>query len=94
MFNEFGHYTGPRIPDDCVIECTAAGQPADDAVEHWARVLDFEVPRVAAINYLARTGSATREELASRSDEYLAEFVLWIACCNMLENGDWLGLCE
>ncbi len=91
LFDANGYYTGPTIPDDCVTDCAAQGR-VDGAVDAWRYTLNFEVPRKLAISYLREFGAWTRGELDYASDELLAERVLWIACCELKESGNWLGL--
>ena len=109
LFNEYGHFIGSFknehdhyvncIPRECVADCSAAGS-VDRAVAYWRRKLDFQVPRERAIDYLAATGAWPRESnkydagLNEMSDDALAEKVLWLACGDMKERGEWLGLCQ
>ena len=90
-FDEYGNFTG-TIPQECVRDCSAPGQPADEAVEFWRKELNFQVPRKQAIDYLSQLGAWSREELDEKADEGLAEIVLWIACGDIKEHGEWLGL--
>lgn len=94
MFNEYGYYIGKRIPVRCVRECTRGGQDASEAVAFWVKKLDFDVPRQMAIDYLARTGGWTREELADAPQGDINARVLWLACHDMNEEGVYLGVCE
>jgi hypothetical protein len=54
--------------------------------------LEFQVPRERAIAYIREFGAWTAEELAAKSDDDLAEVVLWLACCQIRETGEWWGL--
>ena len=89
-FDSRGYLLG-TLPEDCIGDCSHAGA-CDADVEYWRRRLDFTVPRDRAIAYLREFGAWTAEELAARTDEELAELVLWAACCDVRESGGWLGL--
>jgi hypothetical protein len=79
------------IPAEAVPDCHHAGA-CDEGVEYWRKKLGFEVPRKLAIEWLADFGAWTREELAEAEPETLAERVLWLACADIAEQGEWLGL--
>jgi hypothetical protein len=70
-----------EFPEECVSDCSHSG-PCDSDVEYWRKRLDFIAPRDQAINYLREFGAWTPEEMAAKSDEELAETILWSACCN------------
>jgi hypothetical protein len=89
-FNSHGYLLG-TLPADCVADCAHAG-PCDQDVRHWREQLEFQVPRDRAIAYIREFGAWTREELAAKSDEELAEVVLWLGCCQVRETGKWWGL--
>jgi hypothetical protein len=89
-FDSQGYFLGV-LPEDCIADCSHSG-PCDADVEYWRRRLDFEVPREAAIAYFREFGAWTAEELAAKTDEELAELVLWSACCDIRESGEWFGL--
>ena len=89
-FNSHGYLLG-TLPADCIADCAHSG-PCDDDVRHWRQRLDFQVPRERATAYLREFGAWTAEELAAKSDEDLAEVVLWLACCQIRETGKWWGL--
>lgn len=97
-FNEYGHFTG-HLPDDCVTACSHAGR-CDDDVEYWRKRLNFTVPRDKAISHLAEYGAWPKETneydegLRDMSDEELAEKVLWLACGDIEEQGEWSGMCS
>lgn len=97
QFDEHGWFSG-TIPAKCVADCTQPGQDADEDVRHWIKKLDFEVPRDLAIRYLREFGAWPLESdeydqgLEDMSDGELAEKVLWIACGDIKENGEWFGL--
>jgi hypothetical protein len=89
-FDSHGYLLG-TLPEDCVSDCSHAGACEAD-VRYWRGRLDFSVPRERAIGYLREFGAWTAEELADRTDEELAEIVLWVACGDLRESGEWLGL--
>lgn len=90
-FDEDGTYTGEEIPAECVADGTAQGA-CDEAMAYWREKLDFTVPRKQAIDYVAASGGWEREELEEMSDDEIAEIVLWMACGQIKEDGDWCGL--
>jgi hypothetical protein len=61
-------------------------------VAYWRARLDFTVPRDTAIAYLRDFCAWTAEELAAKTDDELAEVVLWSACSDIRESGEWFGL--
>ena len=89
-FNPDGFVLRP-IPAECIADCSHSG-PCDDDVRHWREKLEFQVPRERATAYIREFGAWTPEELAAKSDEELAEVVLWLACCQVRETGKWWGL--
>ena len=91
MFDQYGWYCGPAIPADCVADCSHSGDCSVD-VEWWRDMLEFKVPRELAIKWLRESGAYADEELEEKSDVALAEIVLWMACCEIKEEGEWLGL--
>lgn len=97
-FNEWGYFTG-HIPPECVAACSHSGDCGDD-VEYWRKLLNFSVPRDQAIAYLREFGAWPMQTdkydrgLTDMTDEELAIKVLWLACCDLKETGEWLGLCH
>lgn len=89
LFNEYGYFQG-EIPADCVGACTEPGRDASESVEYWVDYLDFRVPREQAIKYLKEFGAW--EDLDKEDDLTLAMRCLWLACGDIKENGEWLGL--
>jgi len=79
------------IPKEAVSACSGPGR-ADEAVESWRKKLNFEVPRAKAISYLREYGAWDAPELQAMDDDDLAEKVLWIACGDIKERGEWIGL--
>jgi len=68
-----------ELPEEAIAECSAQGQ-CDEAVSYWRKKLAFTVSREYAISGLRRYGAWSQEELQAKSDEDLAETILWIAC--------------
>ena len=97
LFDNYGHFLG-KIPEECWRDCSAPGQAADESVEYWRKRLNFVVPREKAIKYLREFGAwpVISDEydkgLADMSDDELADKVLWLACGDIRENGQWFGL--
>ena len=96
LFDEYGWFHG-TLPADCVADCSTQGS-VDEAVTYWRKQLNFEVPRELAIRWLHEYGAWPLESdeydtgLNQMSDEDIAEKVLWLACCDLRENGEWFGL--
>lgn len=90
MFNEYGHFTG-TLPTECVEDCSAQGS-VDESVAYWRERLNFAVPRELAIRWLQDFGAWPVEGLQDMTDTEIAEKVLWLACCEIRENGEWFGL--
>lgn len=74
------------IPEECVTECTHPGE-CDADVIRWREKLGFTVSRPDAIRGLRMYGAWSPEELAVKTDEELAEIVLWVACGSIKEDG-------
>lgn len=89
-FDEQGTLIG-TIPRECVEQCSHSGNCEED-VKAWRKKLDFQVPRQKAIAFLREYGAWTIEDLNDKSDEELADIVLWLACGDVLESGEWFGL--
>jgi len=89
-FDQYGQLVRD-LPADCVADCTMPG-PCDALVNDWADMLRFNVPRKMAINYLKEFGAWSEFELNQKTTKDLSEIVLWIACGDIKESGEWLGL--
>jgi len=89
LFDAHGWFTG-NLPAECVADCTTPGQDAGPSVDYWRKRLDFQVPRELAVKYLRDFGAW--DSLETDSDDNLARRVLWIACGDIRENGEWFGL--
>jgi hypothetical protein len=96
-FNEYGHFLS-ELPEECWRDCSTPGQAADESVAYWRKKLSFVVPRDKAIEYLVDFGAWPWQEcdgdkgLIDMTDDELADKVLWLASCDMRENGEWFGL--
>lgn len=92
-FNDSGALSGGRFPAECIRACSAIGS-VDEAVAEWATRLDLVIalepirPRVE--QYLLDMGAWG--DLHSTDMETLARRVLWLACCEIAECGEWLGV--
>ena len=87
-FDDNGWMNG-TIPEECVADCSASGA-VDEAVEYWVKKLGFDVPEPKAAEWLREYGAWDAEELADH--EANARRVLWLACGDVKEKGEWMGL--
>jgi hypothetical protein len=87
-FHENGELKG-ELPQNCVDECSSQGD-CTASVQEWIEELDFKVDRNQAIKYLEEFGAW--DTLESDSDQEITERVLWVACGDISEQGEWLGL--
>jgi hypothetical protein len=92
-FDRNGYMIRGHFPKDCVSECAQSGQVAD-YVADWRDTLGFDrsiAPvRDQAIRYLREHGAW--DDFGVASLETLADRVLWLACCEIKESGQWLGM--
>ena len=72
------------VPREAIMECSAPGQ-VDEDVTYWREQLNLTVNRERAIECLAGYGAWERDDLNGRTDDDLAEIVLWLACGNFAE---------
>ena len=79
-WSQYGEYT-KSLPADCIKDCSSPGQ-RDSHVATWVEELDFAngMPIEKAKNYIAEYGAWDREELDQKSDEEIAQIVLWLFC--------------
>ena len=89
-FDNYGHFIG-HIPEEAIKDCSHPGECCHDC-EAWVEDLGFTVPREQAIDYLLELGAWKSEELQAKDNKELAILVLWIACGEIQENGEWIGL--
>lgn len=82
-----------EIPRECVEACSHSGR-CDDDVKYWRCELNFQVPRAAAVAFLAEYGAWDDAELAESTDDELADRVLWLACGDISDGGEFYGLSQ
>ena len=87
-FDNYGNFTA-SIPVECVRECSASGA-VDESVAYWVKKLHFDAPEPLAAKWLKEFGAWDDEELADHAAN--VRRVLWLACCDLREQGEWLGL--
>lgn len=89
----YGYLSSGSFPADCIESCSASGA-VDDAVEYWRKKLGLsealEPVRPLVERYLREFGAW--DDLATADIDTLADSVLWIACCDIAEQGEWSGL--
>ncbi len=88
-----GWLASGRFPQECIDDCGASGQ-ADEAVEYWRKELKFvealEPVESLARDYLREYGAW--DDLDEADLETIANRILWMACGEMHEQGEWFGL--
>jgi len=87
-FHDNGELKG-ELPQECVEDCSGSGD-ASSSVEHWVKELEFVVDRKQAIKWLEEFGAW--ETLETDSIEDITQRVLWLACGDISEQGEWIGL--
>lgn len=80
-----------ELPGECVKACHHPGS-CDEDVEYWQKKLGFVVPRRKAQEWLWEYGAWTPKELRDKTDVEPAQAVLWLACGDIQESGEWFGL--
>lgn len=86
-----GEFTG-TISDEVVRACSHSGDVSDE-VKFWTLETEFAIPSLKlGVDYLVEFGAWEREELEKMDLFELSQKVLWIACCEIAEQGEWLGL--
>lgn len=90
-FTPEGWISSGQFPAECIEACSHSGDCYED-VRYWVARLKFEVPRERAIDYLREFGAWEVEEMTAWDDARLACTVLWVACGDIAETGEWLGL--
>ena len=88
-FDEYG-WILETIPEEAVEDCSQPGVDAYPYVIRWIEELEFKVPEDLTRAYLDEFGAW--EDLETADQLTLASRVFWIACNDMQENGEWLGL--
>lgn len=90
FFDKYGNLKRD-IPMECVEDCSHSGECYEDCFL-WVRKLKFQVQRKIAIQYLKETGAWEQEELEAMSTEDLSIKILWMACNDITEHGEWFGM--
>lgn len=88
-FDSYGNLASGQFPAECIEDCSASGS-VDKAVEYWLNKLDFKPSRRLMEAYLKEYGAW--DDLQTAYDCTLAARVLWIAMCDIREQGEWCGL--
>lgn len=92
-FDANGWQESGQFPANCIKACSASGS-VDNAVGYWRTMLNFAAAiaphRKLVERYLREFGAW--DDLKTANIETLADRVLWIACCEIHEQGEWYGL--
>lgn len=92
---KYGHLASGSFPAECIVDCSASGS-VDEAVDVWVLRLDLvralEPVRSLAESYLKEFGAW--DDLKSAELSTLAQRILWTACCDIKEQGNWSGICH
>jgi hypothetical protein len=90
---KYGWLASGQFSAECIAECSHSGQCALD-VEFWRKRLKFaealEPIRPLAERYLKEFGAW--DDLSTADIDTLADRILWTACNDIAEQGEWLGL--
>ncbi len=89
-FDEFGNLL-QEIPHEAVQAVAHDGDCVEDAV-YWQSLLGFIAPREQAMDFLKKSCGFGRRQLQEMPDHLLSAIVLGIACSDIKNNGEWLGL--
>ena len=89
-FDEFGNLL-QEIPQEAVQAVAHDGDCIQDAVE-WQSLLGFIVPRKQAMDFLKKSSGFDLEKLQAMPNDLLSAIVLGIACSDIKNYGEWLGL--
>lgn len=87
-FDSEGYFIG-KIPNNVIVVCSFVGD-VSWAVESCQQEIDFNCPQKLAREYLKEFGAW--DDLDTVSDTIINQRVLWIACNELKENDEWLGL--
>src|ERR1039457_2650486 len=87
---QYGHLATGQFPASCIESCSASGS-VDEAVEYWVSKLDLttalEPVRHLVESYLKEFGAW--DDLQEADISTLANRILWTACCDIREQGEW-----
>jgi hypothetical protein len=90
---KYGWIASGSFPADCIAACSASGS-VDSSVEYWRDRLNLvaalEPVRTLVERYLREFGAW--DDLQTADMETLANRILWTACCDIREQGEWPGL--
>lgn len=89
-FDSYG-WIQKRIPKECVDDCSRPGD-CEPAVKYWQRELNFNAPREIAIPFLKKYGAWELDELNALDDDAISQKILWLACGDIAEQGEWFGM--
>jgi hypothetical protein len=90
QWSKYGEFLG-TLTDDVVSECSHSSDCYED-VEYWVKELEFNVPEHLGRMYIKDTGAW--EDWDTCDMKTLNERVLWLACCDIKEQGEWFGVCQ
>lgn len=94
-FNSCGYLVAGSIPRKCIADCSASGD-VSSSVAYWrdrlSLVSALSGHRTKVERYLSEFGAW--DDLTDTTMETLADRVLWSACCDIAENGEWYGICH
>lgn len=89
----YGWLNAGQFPAECIEACSASGS-VDESVDIWVLRLDLvkalEPVRALAERYLKEFGAW--DDLSTCELSTIAQRVLWVACCDIREEGEWPGL--
>jgi hypothetical protein len=92
FFDDRGNWTG-KLPKQCIMDCSHAGDCSNDA-DYWVQQLDFTAPLDIAKKYLLSTGGWDQVDLDNMQPDQVNRIVLWLACNDIKESGEFYGLTE
>lgn len=73
-----------ELPRECIADCSQSGD-CSPAAHAWRERLGFTVDRERATKCLRGYGAWDDAELAAKSDDEIAQTVLWLACGDFSE---------
>jgi hypothetical protein len=79
------YITIDQLPAECITACTGGGRDAAPYAREWRERLGLTVDRAKTIACLRGYGAWDDAELNAKSDDELAEIVLWLACGSFAE---------
>lgn len=82
-----GRHALKNPPPECVSGCSSQGR-VDQSIRYWVEKLNLSAPPWFLRQYLKGTGAWERDELCDHDANL--ERLLWIWCCNLREDPDFL----